>query len=217
MQNGLMSIFNNDSPLGRFMTKVWIIVASNLMFILFSLPVFTIGAAWTAMSYVNLRCVRYNEINPIKDFWESFLRCFKRSTMIFIIYAALALFLMLEIYATGKAEGMIFFFRFPLCGILAVLFILAVHTFPVIAVFNDPVRDVIRNSIVFSVQNIGKTIILFILYVIPAGLTYLFSDYAPLFAFIWFFFGFGLISFLTSKLLHSEFAPYISDGDCKRE
>ncbi len=36
---------SNESPFGRLMTKVGIIICANLMFILFSLPVVTIGAS----------------------------------------------------------------------------------------------------------------------------------------------------------------------------
>ena len=41
--------FNMDSPIMRFMTKVADIMILNLLFVITSLPVITIGAAWTSL------------------------------------------------------------------------------------------------------------------------------------------------------------------------
>ena len=51
--NTLMQGFlDNDSFFGRFMTKLGIIIAANIMFVLLSIPFFTIGAGLSALYYV---------------------------------------------------------------------------------------------------------------------------------------------------------------------
>ena len=69
-------IFNLDNPVWNFMNKVADLVILNFLVILFSLPVFTAGAAWTAMHFVTIRMVRKEERYVIKDFWRSFKQNF---------------------------------------------------------------------------------------------------------------------------------------------
>ena len=46
------ALFNLDNPVWNFMNKVADLVILNFLVILFSLPVVTAGAAWTAMHFV---------------------------------------------------------------------------------------------------------------------------------------------------------------------
>ena len=58
MKDFVNSIFNNDSPLGRFTAWFWLVFGANVMFVLFSLPVVTAGPAFTAMYHVMLKSLR---------------------------------------------------------------------------------------------------------------------------------------------------------------
>ena len=68
--NFLRSIFDNDSVFGQLMTRCGTIIAANLLFLLFSIPVVTTGAAWTALHYTMMKMLREKEINPFKTFWN---------------------------------------------------------------------------------------------------------------------------------------------------
>ena len=49
MNNMVQGFLDNDSFFGRFMTKLGIIIAANIMFVLLSIPFFTIGAGFSAL------------------------------------------------------------------------------------------------------------------------------------------------------------------------
>lgn len=78
-------IFNLDNPVWNFMSKVADLVILNFLVILFSLPVVTAGAAWTAMHFVTIRMANKEERYVIKDFWRSFKQNFKQATAIWLI------------------------------------------------------------------------------------------------------------------------------------
>ena len=62
-----------DSAFGRVMTKIGIIIAANLMFVLFSLPIVTIGASYAGLYRVMLKTLRSGGVtNPFKQFWLGF-------------------------------------------------------------------------------------------------------------------------------------------------
>ena len=72
------------------MTHCGVAIGANLMFVLFSLPVITTGAAWTALEYTMLRAERGDGvINPFKEFWKGFKATWKQSTITGFLAAAL--------------------------------------------------------------------------------------------------------------------------------
>ena len=71
------------------MEKVADLLIINLLFLLFSLPVFTIGASATAMHYC-LRRWREGEGKIAKDFMKSFRLNFRQATILWCVFLILA-------------------------------------------------------------------------------------------------------------------------------
>ena len=82
--------FNLDNPVMAFMGKIADLIILNFIVILFSLPIFTIGASWTALYYVTLKMVRKEESYMFKDFWHSFKENFKQATIIWLLVLVVA-------------------------------------------------------------------------------------------------------------------------------
>ena len=71
----MRDFFSMDGTLFRFLSKVADIMILNLLFILCCLPVVTIGAAVTALSYVTLKMKDQEE----GYIWKSFFQSFKQN------------------------------------------------------------------------------------------------------------------------------------------
>ena len=78
-------MFKLDSPLMNFLNKVADIMILNLMFIVFSIPFFTIGAAFSAAYYMGFKMVKNEETYIVKGFWKAFKENFKQGTAIWMI------------------------------------------------------------------------------------------------------------------------------------
>ena len=69
------------------MTKLGTIIAANLMFAVFSLPFFTIGAGLTALYHVMFKTLRSGGVvNPFKQFWTGFKTNFKQATISWLVF-----------------------------------------------------------------------------------------------------------------------------------
>ena len=79
-----MKFFNMDSPLMRFMTKVADLMILNFLFIVTSLPVVTMGAAWTALYYVTMKMVKDEEGAIVKAYFHSFRQNFRQATVLWL-------------------------------------------------------------------------------------------------------------------------------------
>ena len=84
----LSGIFNYDNPIWRFMGKFCDILILNVLWIVLSIPIVTIGASTTAVYYVTLKLVRDEEGPTIRSFFKSFKENFKQSTAIWLILLA---------------------------------------------------------------------------------------------------------------------------------
>lgn len=114
--NFLRSIFDNDSVFGQLMTRCGTIIAANLLFLLFSTPVVTTGAAWTALHYTMMKMLREKEINPFKTFWNGFRTNWKQSTLAFSSASFLLGILALEIFWCSQFTGFLSWFTYgPSC------------------------------------------------------------------------------------------------------
>ena len=123
--NLLRGFLDNDSAFGRLMTRCWIIIACNVLFVLLTLPVVTIGPAWVAMDYVLLRTLRGDgDLNPLREFWKGFRMNFKQSFPCWSAILLFAGFLALEIYWCGQFGGVFLLFRLGLVMMLSAALIL---------------------------------------------------------------------------------------------
>ena len=77
-------LFNMDNPFFRFMGKMVDVLWLNIIWLVFSLPIVTIGASTTAMICVMMKVVRDREGYIWRDFWKSFKINFKQSTIMWI-------------------------------------------------------------------------------------------------------------------------------------
>ena len=89
-------IFNPENKFFTFMGKVADLMALNLIFLITSLPVITLGASLTALSSVTLSMAKKRETYIFKMYWKIWKANLKRSTLLFLIAAALGAFLLTE-------------------------------------------------------------------------------------------------------------------------
>jgi uncharacterized membrane protein YesL len=184
------------------------------MFWIFSIPLFTVGASMCGMYQVMLKMRRGDgDINPFKQFWAGFKGNFKQATIAWLIAAALFLFGYMDFRICRAATGGISNMQFIFLALGIVWAFVVLYLFPTMTAFENKLGKLLSNAIFFVVKNPIKAILVVALHVVPMALTYLDVRLQPLFAFVWVFFGFGLIAFLASKLLLSEFEPYLPEVD----
>ena len=210
MRDWINSFLSNDSTFGKTMTKIGIIIGANLLFVLVSLPVVTIGAAWAATLHVMFKVLRGTEtLNPIKMFWTGFKQNFKQATIAWLIIVALGFLGWVDIRFLFHMGGSMVNFRYAVYAVGVVLLIGAIYLFPTMVAFSNKLTVLFRSAYYFAFKKPLKLIVLLFFYVAPMVLTYTDAQMLPLYAFIWCFFGFGAIAMLTAKLLVTDFAKLL--------
>ena len=210
MHELISSFLSNESPFGRFMTKAGIIIGANLMFILLSLPLVTAGACYGALYHVMFRTLRGDGVlNPFKQFWIGFKSNFKRATIVWLIFLVLAGVCSVNLQICQQAGGVISYFRYGIYAILVIAVITVIYFFPTAAAFDDSIPALIRNGLYFAFHKPLILLVNLFFHVFPLYLTYTDPHMRPLYAFLWFVFGFGAVTMLTARLLLPDFARYL--------
>ena len=189
------AIFNLDNPVWNFMSKVADLILLNILAIICSIPVVTIGASWTAMYFVTIRMVRKEESYIVKDFFRSFKENFKQSTIIWLIaLVAIAIFVGDVIIYRMIPE------QIPQALMIAVL-VLAylvlgtiIYVFPLLSRFHNTIKGTIKNAFLVSLVNVPYTLVFAVLLVIPFLIAFFVIEAAPFII----MFGFSLPAYIAS-------------------
>lgn len=213
-----MNLLNEDNPVHIFLNKIGDIVIANLLFILCSIPLVTIGPSLTALYHCMLRTVKGNNNGTTKTFFRAFKENFCQSTGIWLAFlAALALLVwnIRFLLRIDSGSGKLFFY---LSGaVLALVGIVFLYIFPVIAAFSNTTKNLLRNAFLFAFMHFPSTLVIALLSLLPMYMTYRDVKLLPLYAFCWFFFGFGLTAYLNSFLFYRMFKPYLEEEEISNE
>jgi uncharacterized membrane protein YesL len=153
------------------------------------------------------------DINPFRLFWTGFKENFKQATIAWLVAMALFLFGYMDYRICRAATGGIGNMQVIFVALGIVWAFVVCYLFPTMTAFENKLTRLMMNAVFFAVKNPIKAIVVVAIHVVPVAITYLDVGMQPLFAFIWVFFGFGLIAFVVSKLLLAEFEPYLPEVD----
>lgn len=159
--NGIVNI---DSRLFRFSTKILNLFLLNILWVIFSLPIITVGAATSSLYYVTLKMVRNEEGYIIQSFFQAFRQNFKQSIIIefVLLISGVILFGDIRYFLTmDNIFGYICASIFAI-GLTIYVFVL-IFVFPLIAKYNNTVIGTLKNAVVMSLRHLPTSIAVAIL------------------------------------------------------
>ena len=198
--------FNMDSPFWRALTKFTDILILNLLFVICSLPVITIGASYTALYYVMRKLVKNEEGEIAKSFFRAFKSNFRQATCIWIIMLVFGGMLVLSLYLTARLQMVLNYFLIA----VSLLYIITLsYAFPILSQFNTGVMQCIRNALFMGIARLPFTILIVSLDLIPFILILINAEFLFIVPPFMLLIGFGRTAFCNCFLFNRVFARYI--------
>ncbi len=203
-------LLNEDNFLNVGLLKVWDIVICNLLFILCSIPLVTIGPALTALYHCMLRMVKGNKEGNVKTFFRAFRQNFRQSLVVWLMSVGIAALLYNNGIFLKEMPGTFAAILLYIMVIFALfLAIISLYVYPVIAAFEGTIAMQLKNAFVFAGKHFGKTLGMLVLWTFPLAVTVVDVAFQPLYVFCWFFFLFSTLAWICSKMLYKMFRPYL--------
>ncbi|MDE5697469.1 MAG: DUF624 domain-containing protein [Lachnospiraceae bacterium] len=198
-------MFKLDSPLMNFLNKVADIMILNLLFLVFSIPVFTIGAAFSAAYYMGFKMVKNEETYIVRGFWKAFKENFKQGTAIWLILLVVFGVLVAD-YRIIAYSGIEFaqWIRIAMTTVTVVVLMGVVFMFPLQARFINPVKNTIKNAFLMALSHLPTAFLLVVVYAVPLVFLYFVPQILPVIIVM----GFGLVIYIKSFLLLRVFKKY---------
>ena len=206
-----MRFFSNDSLFGRIFGTLGDIITVNLLFVVCSLPLVTIGAAWTAACYTLIRKHRMADASIVQPFFASFRANLKQSTLAWLGMLVIGWILLtdIRIFAPNGPYPVlpvyILFLLLACIGAFTALFL-----FPVIACFENSLKKLIVEAFLFACGKPHVAVLMLFIAAVPVMLSLSSAVVFWAVLILWVFLGFGAIAWLHSLLLASVFRPYLS-------
>ena len=158
-----MKLFSVDSPVYKFLSKFLDVVKLNFFWILFSIPVITVGASTVAAMSVGLKMVDDEEGYIGKNFLKAFKENWKLGTILWMItvVAVYAIYLDFQLFEAVENNPIIFL----IIGMASIALAVAalIYSYPLTARYENTLINTIQNSINISRKYLGNTLLLVII------------------------------------------------------
>lgn len=197
-----MKLLDIDSPLMQALSKIADLLILNLLTLLCCLPIITVGPALTAMNYMTLKMVRNEETYIVKGFFKSFKENFRQGTLIWLLFLVMGLVLAGD-YIILISSEMRYSNVMQVMTLVVAIFVTCtfLYVFPVLAKFRNTIKTTLKNAFLISIMQFPKTIVMFVLYLIPLVAFLISFQLIP----IVFFFGLTVPAWLSAKLYNKFF------------
>lgn len=205
----MKGIFSVESPLNKGLTVVADLMLVNFLFLLFSLPIVTIGASLTAMNSVTLKLTRKEQPSILKNFWESFKENLKQATILWFLTLGMgavlfAWYIVIEnlIYVEMASIFRIFLYIF-----MVLFTIMIIYVFFLQAMFTNKIISTIKNSLILSIKHLFFSFLSILIIFMGVFITIFYPKIVG-YGIIVVLIGFSLISYCIAFLMNRVFQPY---------
>jgi len=165
-----MSIFSTNSKLYKAISWFGNIVILSLSWLLFSLPIVTIGASTVAAFSIAFKLIDGTDGYMFKGFVKAFKSNWKQGTILWVITAASIYALYLDIQLLFKTEDPSYFLIIASIVSFLFIFFALLYVFPLSARYENKWYMHIKNSFILSIRFFKKTVFLLLILVVELGL-----------------------------------------------
>ena len=201
-----MNFLNYDSPFMEECRKAVNFVLLGLLWMLASVPVFTFGAATTAMYYTAEKAVRTDEGKIWKTFWGSFKREFKQSTLVWLFGVVVAIVLGTNGVLLIRAQlHSILFALMMAAELMGVAWMQLWYGY--LSKFQDKTWVMLSNTFRIALINIPKLLVMLLILALSlVGVLISFFFAPPVILLVP-----GIYAALTGIMLRKIFKPYLPE------
>lgn len=209
-------LFNQENPIIRTLSRIFDLTVLNFLWLVFSLPFFTMGCATTAAASVCFRMIRDDYTGVTATFWRSFKTSFKDTTQVWLLMLTFMALLGLDLWYFLAAQDFISGVLLALiCVILVFLVMTALligtYAITMIALFENTFRMTLHNAVLFALRNPARDLAILAVDIAMAGITVFLPIIIPPLTIGVILLGASLTIFLNCKILVPIYKPYLNE------
>lgn len=205
----MSNLWNPNSPFMQKMTTITNLIFLNILWLLCCLPIVTAGASTSAMYSVLFAYRRKETDSVVRPFFSAFRKCFRQSTVIWLILLVLGIALGYDvIHLIFQTDGFSFL-CIPVVIVAILVVITGCYIFPQIALFENKLVPMVKNGFLLFVLFPIPSVAIIILNLAPWILLLFLPQIFWMTVLLWTLIGFALLAYLNCFLLENVFKRYM--------
>ena len=204
----MFSFLSPDSKFMQGLSRFADLVILNILMLLTSLPLFTIGASAAAAYTLTFRMLREKEEPVVKSYFRAFRENFSQATalwLILLVAAVPALFYFDRFYTM---EGSLHYLFVPFLTVFAVAVCVGSFAFPLTSQFRNTLGATARNALLLSLANLPRAAAAAAVNLLPLGLFLFQYELFLKVSFLWFALYFSAAAYLNTAIFWKVFKPF---------
>ena len=147
----------------KFVNRLLDVLLLNILWLIFSIPIVTVGASTCAAFYVTLKMVDDEEGYVAKMFVKAFKENFKQGTLMWLFTAPCLYAAYLIWQVVIKSDDINFLIIAGAIVYTAVIAIVILYAYPIIARYKNSLKNIIKNAVGISMMYFKRTLLLLVL------------------------------------------------------
>ena len=182
----LKSFFDPNGAFARGMERVWSLIVLNVLWLVCSLPVVTMGASCAALYQVLGKLIAGEDGHVARQFFRAWGENWKKATPVWLI--------LLAVFALQLA-AMVMTFAFPL-----------------MARYENTWRNHLKNAMLVAVGHLPRMLLIWAVWAVPVGVSVFIPEVGFYLSIVWVLIGYSSLSYVTALLLRPVFRSLDENG-----
>lgn len=161
--------------------KFWKLIELNLLYLLFCIPVVTIGPATASLMKVARNYTQSRPTFLCSEFWKTFKSCFKQSFIMGLIdiLFVVAIFVAIPVYNSMAKQNSFFMVPFIICLSMAMIFLMMhFYIYLMIVSTNLTLPQIVKNSFFLVCIGLKNSLLTLLVLFVEIALLFLFLPYS---------------------------------------
>lgn len=208
----MFELFTSDNKFIVFLRQLADIILLNLIFLLFCLPIVTIGASFASLYALMLQEVEDKEPHLMSEFWKAFKANFKPSLPLWLPMLAIGLLLGVDVQLMQSATGSLAPVLSALVMIAEVLYIFVFsYLFPMLGWFENSTKDYYAKALLFSIRHFPTSLLVSVINLFPLFLAIGVPNGLTPALILMIFMGFAVQALTNTILLRRAFRDFLPE------
>lgn len=203
-------LFSPDSKFVQILTLLGNLIILNLLWLVTSLPIITVGASTSALYAVVFKYADGTDDEVLKPYFKAFISGFKQSTLLWIPMCLVMVILGVDAYylLSHGDSNIATWLWIPFFVLVAVLLLLHTYAFPQIARFETGLRDILRNSVLMFILHFFQSIGMIVLNLVPWAMMLVLPEIFAQTGIFWVLYGASGIAYFNARVLLKIFKKH---------
>ena len=201
-------MFSPDSKFMTVVSRFADLLLLNLVFLLTCLPVFTIGAAVTALYTMCFRLMREEYSGLLRSYFSAFKSNFRQATCIWLLLLLIVCPALFYFYVLFSIDSLLRYFGFLFILISLLAAMTASYVFPWISQFENTTGQALKTALILSISHLPRTLAIVAINLVPAIVFFISPELFLQVSFLWVALYSAAAAYMNTGLLWHVFKPY---------